>query len=59
MMAEMMELRAPAEGPAEGVIVEARKDRALGPVASVIVTAGRLRVGDVAVAGGFELFVPS
>jgi translation initiation factor IF-2 len=40
LLAEMMELRAPDSGPAEGVVVESRKDKGLGPVASVVVTAG-------------------
>ena len=51
LLAEMMELRAPDSGPAEGVVVESRKDKGLGPVASVVVTAGKLAVGDFLVAG--------
>jgi len=51
LMAEMMELRAPPEGPAEGVVIESRKDKGLGDVASVIVQMGLLKVGDFMVAG--------
>ena len=52
LLASMMELRAPADGPSEGFVVESRKDKALGPVASVIVTLGELKVGDHVVVGG-------
>ena len=51
LLAEMMDLRAPSDGPAEGFIIESRKDKALGPVASVVITLGALHVGDVVVAG--------
>ncbi|EKX52121.1 hypothetical protein GUITHDRAFT_65295 [Guillardia theta CCMP2712] len=51
LLAEMMDLRAPRDGPAEGFIIESRKDKALGPVASCVITLGALRVGDVVVAG--------
>ena len=51
LMAEMMELRAPEDGAAEGVVIESRKDKRLGDVASVIVQMGRLKVGDFMVAG--------
>jgi len=51
LMAEMMELRAPADGAAEGVVIESRKDKGLGDVASVIVQMGHLKVGDYMVAG--------
>ena len=52
LLASMMELRAPTDGPGEGFVVESRKDKALGPVASVIVTLGELKVGDHVVVGG-------
>ena len=51
LMAEMMELRAPKDGAAEGVVIESRKDKGLGDVASVIVHMGQLAVGDYMVAG--------
>ncbi len=48
---EMLELKAYHEGTAEGVIVEAHLEVGRGPVATVIVTNGKLRVGDFIVAG--------
>ncbi len=48
---EMLELTAYEDGPAEGVIVEAHLEVGRGPVATVILTNGRLKVGDFVVAG--------
>ena len=42
--AEIMELRAPATGHAEGVVIESRKDKGLGDVAAVIVCTQRTPV---------------
>lgn len=52
LQADVMGLRARAEGPAVGVVVEARLDKGKGPVAVVVVQAGRLAVGDAVLAGG-------
>ena len=52
LQAEVMELTAVAEGPAVGVVVEAKLDRGRGPVATVLVQAGTLKRGDVVLAGG-------
>lgn len=41
----------PTDGPGEGYIVESRKHRNMGPVASVIVTLGAVAVRDFVVAG--------
>lgn len=49
--AEVMELSAPRACPAAGVVVEAQVDRGLGPLATVIVHRGELRVGDPVVVG--------
>lgn len=49
--AELLELTADGNGPAEGVIIEARLDPARGPVASVLVESGSLFAGDSVVAG--------
>ncbi len=51
LQAEMMELKANPNKPARGVVIEARVDRGRGPVATVLVQEGTLRVGDVIVAG--------
>src|SRR5690606_39268801 len=51
LQAEVLELTAPAEGAAKGLVIEARLDKGRGPVATVLVTAGTLRKGDVVLAG--------
>jgi len=51
LMAELLNLRANPNRMAEGVAVEARMERGLGPVATTIVQRGTLRVGDIIVAG--------
>jgi translation initiation factor IF-2 len=51
VVAEVEELRASPEGRARGVVLEANLEAGRGPVASVIVQSGTLRVGDPVVAG--------
>jgi translation initiation factor IF-2 len=51
LQAEVLELRANADRPAEGSVVEAKLDRGRGPVATVLVQRGTLRTGDIVVAG--------
>jgi len=51
LQAEVLELKAPVEGPARGTIVESSLDKGRGPVATVLVQAGTLRRGDVIVSG--------
>ena len=51
LVAEISELKANPERPAEGTIIEAEKDANRGPMATVIVEKGTLRVGDAVVAG--------
>ena len=46
LQAEVLELTAPAEGPAKGVVVESRLDKGRGPVATVLVQGGQLNQGD-------------
>ncbi|MBL8852160.1 MAG: translation initiation factor IF-2, partial [Planctomycetaceae bacterium] len=52
LTAELNELTAPSDVPAEGVCLEAFRDEGLGPLAWFIVRRGTLRVGDVVVCGG-------
>ncbi|WP_026924615.1 translation initiation factor IF-2 [Glycomyces arizonensis] len=47
-----LELEAPVDGNAQGIAIEAHLDKGRGPVASVLVQKGTLRVGDSIVAGG-------
>lgn len=54
LQAEVMDLRAPAEGRGGGVVVEARMDKGRGPVATVLVERGTLQRSDVAVANEFS-----
>jgi translation initiation factor IF-2 len=51
LQAEVLELKAPVDGPAQGTIVESSLDKGRGPVATVLVQAGTLRRGDVIVSG--------
>ncbi len=51
IQAEEMNLRAVYDSPAEGVVIESRLDKGKGPVATVLVSAGTLRVGDAVVSG--------
>jgi translation initiation factor IF-2 len=49
--AEMLNLRATSDKPASGLVIEARLDRNRGPMATVLIQEGTLRVGDMLVAG--------
>lgn len=51
LVADLQNLRADVDRPARGTIIEARLDRGRGPVATVLIQEGRLRVGDALVAG--------
>ncbi|MBX3706912.1 MAG: translation initiation factor IF-2 [Pseudomonadales bacterium] len=53
LQAEILELRAVAEAPGRGVVIESRLDRGRGPVATVLVQNGTLRQGDVLIAGEY------
>jgi translation initiation factor IF-2 len=46
LVAEMKDLKAVAEGPARGVVLEARKEKGRGIVATVVIQQGTLEVGD-------------
>jgi translation initiation factor IF-2 len=51
LQAEILDLRANPNRPAEGSVIESRLDRGRGPVATVLVQKGTLRQGDIVVAG--------
>ena len=51
LQAEILELKAPHEGHASGVVVEARLDKGRGSVATILVQKGCLRKGDILLAG--------
>jgi len=46
LQAEVLELTAPADAPAKGLVIEARLDKGKGPVATVLVQSGTLKRGD-------------
>jgi translation initiation factor IF-2 len=51
LQAEMMELKANPNKPARGTIIEAKLDKGRGPVATVLIQSGTLKIGDAFVAG--------
>ena len=51
LQAEVLELRAPRDAPARGIVIESRLDKGRGPVATVLVHSGTLKRGDVVLAG--------
>jgi translation initiation factor IF-2 len=52
LQAEVLELNAPRNTPATGIVIEARLDKGRGPVASVLVQSGTLKRGDNVLMGG-------
>ena len=52
LQAEILDLKANPDRPAEGIVIEARLDRGRGPVATVLVQRGTLNIGDIIVTGG-------
>lgn len=52
LQAELLELRANPDRAAEGTVIEAKLDKGRGPVATILVNRGTLKVGDIFVVGG-------
>jgi translation initiation factor IF-2 len=51
LQAEVLELTAARDVPAQGVVIESRLDKGRGPVASLLIQSGTLRKGDIVLAG--------
>lgn len=51
LQSEVLELEAPTDGAAKGVVIESRLDKGRGPVATVLVQSGTLKKGDILLAG--------
>ena len=51
LQAEVLELKAPVDSLAKGLVIEAQLDKGRGPVATVLVQSGTLKVGDIVLAG--------
>ncbi|GAB1387244.1 translation initiation factor IF-2 [Melaminivora sp.] len=51
LQAEVLELKAPVDAQAKGLVIEAQLDKGRGPVATVLVQSGTLKIGDIVLAG--------
>jgi translation initiation factor IF-2 len=51
LQAEVLELKAPKNTPAKGLVIEGRLDKGRGPVSTILVQSGTLRRGDMLLAG--------
>ena len=51
LQAEVLELTAARDVPAQGIVIESRLDKGRGPVASLLIQSGTLRQGDIVLAG--------
>ena len=51
LQAEVLELRAPVDTMAKGLVIEAQLDKGRGPVATVLIQSGTLKTGDIVLAG--------
>jgi translation initiation factor IF-2 len=51
LQAEVLELKAPRESMAKGIVIESRLDKGKGPLATVLVHSGTLKRGDIVLAG--------
>lgn len=51
VQAEVLELKAPQEGPGQGIVIESRLDKGRGPVVTILVRRGKVAKGDILLAG--------
>jgi len=51
LLAQILELKAPVDRPAHGIVIESRLDKGRGPVATILVQQGTLKLGDFFVCG--------
>ena len=51
VQAEVLELKAPQEGPGQGIVIESRLDKGRGPVVTILVRRGKVSKGDILLAG--------
>ena len=51
--AEVLELRSTPEGDSRGIVIESQLDKGLGPIATVLINRGTLRIGDAFISGRF------
>lgn len=51
LQAELMDLKAPVDGPVKGTVIEVKQDKGLGPVVNCVIQKGTLRKNDTVVAG--------
>ncbi len=51
LQAEVLELKAPVDAMAKGLVIEAKLDKGRGPVATMLIQSGTLKTGDVVLAG--------
>ncbi|HET9582335.1 MAG TPA: translation initiation factor IF-2 [Gemmatimonadota bacterium] len=54
LQADLLDLQANPDRPARGVVIEAELDKGMGPVATVLVTTGTLKVGDTFICGLYD-----
>ena len=51
LQAEVLDLKAPKNAPAKGIVIESRLDKGRGPVATILIQSGTLKRGDIVLAG--------
>ena len=51
LQAEVLDLKAPKDAPARGIVIESRLDKGRGPVATILIQSGTLKRGDIVLAG--------